>query len=365
MPKDRPPNPLDLEMFASEDELEAMNALELGAFVRLSWRSWRRDPACSLPLDHGVLAAWARVSPDVWPSVSPRVLAPFTLRSGGLLVNPRAQEAFGRLQKSGQRRSAAGAAAASARWGHSGRSPPEPGNEMRPACDSHAGRRAPASSPPAPSLSAERSEFGSAPAPKRSPSTRRKPMPGAPAPLNPPRARASDALQSAVTTGQSAEARAPAGEHAGAVGGPVVPPAPEGLPDVATAAPLWGGSMRSRELLAEAEFPWAEESRRRVHPHLAVRLVQNPLATPLRVAYAIQRAREDRPESPPGWIVKAVEEGWHVPESFRHQFEEGERWRLEALAVRAKVEGMRQSQARVRQAQAPADRGEHRGRRAR
>lgn len=126
-PNDRPPYfPFYPDHFACDGVVEAMTTEEVGAYILLLCKAWREEPAGSIPSDDGVLARWARLSPEVWERCKPGVLRAFTARNGRL-YQKRLESEFAKFRATTRRKSQHGKAAAEARWKKDGRnSNPQP-----------------------------------------------------------------------------------------------------------------------------------------------------------------------------------------------------------------------------------------------
>jgi len=124
------PFPAALESLAAPGMLEALSALELGAFVRLARLAW--DQGCSLPDEDTFLAAVARTTPEEFAAARPRLLLAFGDPNpppgpadgggrGGRLLLPAARKVFDALVQARARTTAAkreaGKAGAASRWG--------------------------------------------------------------------------------------------------------------------------------------------------------------------------------------------------------------------------------------------------------
>jgi len=79
MPSSPPWFPFYPDAFTSDEVVEAMNTLEVGAYILLLCKAWKSDPPGSLPDDDTVLARYARLDPQVWSAAKPRVMAAFNL----------------------------------------------------------------------------------------------------------------------------------------------------------------------------------------------------------------------------------------------------------------------------------------------
>lgn len=125
----------DLERFAAPGLVASMDAMTLGAFVRLLSYAWQQEPPCSLPADEGLLAFVARTTaPGEWERVRPVILLAFSPNPNHQLpdpvngdrtrlVNAVARGIFDQIAAERQSVSEAQRAKANARW----KKPPDAG----------------------------------------------------------------------------------------------------------------------------------------------------------------------------------------------------------------------------------------------
>ncbi len=66
--------------FASDDKVEAMSTLAVGAYTLLLCKAWQNGG--TLPDDDARLAKWARVTANAWEKIKPQVTAAFQMADG-------------------------------------------------------------------------------------------------------------------------------------------------------------------------------------------------------------------------------------------------------------------------------------------
>lgn len=133
MPNDYPYFPFYVDDFVSDGNVEAMTTLEVGAYTLLLCKAWKEKPRGTLPDDDVVLARWARVTPDQWREVRPRVLACFRLGRDGRWHQKRMELEARKLHDLSNKRSQAGREGAKGRWQTHGKRIDLP---LRSQCDS-------------------------------------------------------------------------------------------------------------------------------------------------------------------------------------------------------------------------------------
>jgi uncharacterized protein YdaU (DUF1376 family) len=115
--EERPPYfPFYPNDFACDGVVEAMTTEEVGAYILLLCKAWREEPVGSIPSTDGVLARWARLTPDRWEACKPAVLRAFTLRADSRLYQKRLEQEWQKLRGFARKKSQAGKAGANARW---------------------------------------------------------------------------------------------------------------------------------------------------------------------------------------------------------------------------------------------------------
>ena len=76
--------------FASDINVEAMTAEQVGVYILLLCKAWQHDPPGTLPNDDERLARWGRITPARWQEIKAGVLAAFTLEQPGCVSNAQA-----------------------------------------------------------------------------------------------------------------------------------------------------------------------------------------------------------------------------------------------------------------------------------
>jgi uncharacterized protein YdaU (DUF1376 family) len=261
MPKDGDPAPEfpltnALTQLVSQDNRDAMNACELGAHVLLLERAWGQSG--TLPDDDALLARWSRLPAATWPQARPLALAGFTVGADGRLHHGRTKQVRADLDALAAKRSRA----ARARWSgrqEAGPAPPDPdahAMQVHSTCIPHA----PAAAPPHP------------------------PSASIPDPKAPALQRPRDARNSVPGAAEEPEVS---------------------LRLVGAGARALVGDMRRkawmRRLLSRATFPLAEPKRRTIPPSKIAEIAGSRHATPMLVAYAIDRVNS--------MLEKAVAQG--------------------------------------------------------
>jgi uncharacterized protein YdaU (DUF1376 family) len=102
--------------FLGDNRVDAMTALELGAFVRLLLISWQEEPVASLPDDEGLLARWAKVDTAQWRAARDAVLSCFRKGRDGRLHQLRLRREYERIRDLYAKRSEAGKKGAQKKW---------------------------------------------------------------------------------------------------------------------------------------------------------------------------------------------------------------------------------------------------------
>jgi uncharacterized protein YdaU (DUF1376 family) len=116
VPNDYPYFPFYVDDFSADENVEAMNTLEVGSYILLLCKAWKQEPRGTLPADDAVLARWARLIPSDWSAAKPRVLAAFRLGSDGRWHQKRMELEARKLRERNIKRSKAGKEGAAARW---------------------------------------------------------------------------------------------------------------------------------------------------------------------------------------------------------------------------------------------------------
>lgn len=102
--------------FVSDDNVDSMSTLGLGAYIRLLCKAWHQEPVASLPNDQSRLAQWAKLDKEDWSKVGGEVLAAFTLGRDGRLHQKRMKVEYQKLREQSKAKSQAGLKGALTRW---------------------------------------------------------------------------------------------------------------------------------------------------------------------------------------------------------------------------------------------------------
>lgn len=101
--------------FISDDNVDSMSTLGLGAYIRLLCKAWHQELVATLPNDDAKLAQWAKLSQDQWATVRDEVLLAFTLGRDGRLHQKRMKSEYQKLRERSKERSSAGLKGAEAK----------------------------------------------------------------------------------------------------------------------------------------------------------------------------------------------------------------------------------------------------------
>ncbi len=107
----------EVDVFESDNVVEAMSTEQVGAYIRLLCKAWREKPPGTIPDDDEILARWARLTPKQWIAARDRVLKAFTLSDDdGRWHQKRMKQTYAELMDKHEQRSAAGSLGNKVRW---------------------------------------------------------------------------------------------------------------------------------------------------------------------------------------------------------------------------------------------------------
>jgi uncharacterized protein YdaU (DUF1376 family) len=109
--------PLYVNDFVTDEHVDDMSTLALGAYWRLIFKAWHQTPVGSIPNDDDKLAQWSRLSHEDWEKVRKSVLAAWELGDDNKFHQKRLEREFKKLKRNSKVRSSAGSKGAETRWG--------------------------------------------------------------------------------------------------------------------------------------------------------------------------------------------------------------------------------------------------------